>query len=200
MEILTPIFSFLIKKLEELWKKWRGDPIKYRDTILLRHGATRCSLHSHDHKYTHFYTSGQQQVTAVPEPPDGNDFWIVKGPHGQPELYKDGQSVENGHLIRLQHLNTRRNLHSHGNAPSPLTGQQEVTAYEHEASGDSNDNWRVEVEGGGIWTNRKRIKLIHIETGHALHSHPGVSEYTAGQQEVTCYKERDDNDWWIASQ
>jgi hypothetical protein len=35
-----------------------------------------------------------------------------------------------------------------------------------------------------------------------LHSHSGAShkDHTAGQQEVTCFAGRDDNDWWVLSE
>ena len=82
--------------------------------------------------------------------------------------------------------------------PSPLSGQQEVTAFGKNSVGDANDNWRVEVEGRGIWFSKKKIRLIHLDTGLALHSHENhsKSEYTAFQQEVTCFDGRDDNDFW----
>jgi dolichyl-phosphate-mannose--protein O-mannosyl transferase len=43
------------------------------------------------------------------------------------------------------------------------------------------------------------VRLIHVLTDHVLHSHGGFShpEWTLGQQEVTCYPWRDDNDWWL---
>ena len=57
----------------------------------------------------------------------------------------------------------------------------------------------MEVDGGGEWKAGKRVRLIHVPTDHALHSHGGWShpEWTMGQQEVTCYQWRDDNDWWL---
>jgi dolichyl-phosphate-mannose--protein O-mannosyl transferase len=155
------------------------------------------TLHSHALNYGHPGTSGQQQVTAFGGY-DDNDLWRVKGPHGQPESSRQGQAVQHGEIVRLEHISTRRNLHSHGGIPSPVTGQQEVTGFGSNGIGDSNDNWRVEVEGGGWWTPGKRVRLIHANTNHALHSHSGFSHpsWTAGQQEVTGFAGRDDNDWW----
>jgi dolichyl-phosphate-mannose--protein O-mannosyl transferase len=42
------------------------------------------------------------------------------------------------------------------------------------------------------------MRLIHVNTNHALHSHFGYSHpnWTASQQEVTGFSGRDDNDWW----
>jgi hypothetical protein len=99
-------------------------------------------------------------------------------------------------VVRLEHVLTKRNLHSHGGIPSPITKQQEVTCFGTNGVGDGNDNWRVEVEGGGQWAYGKRLRLIHVSTNHALHSHEPFTHptYTAGQQEVTGFPGRDDND------
>lgn len=169
----------------------------YGNKIKLRHFLSNRTLHSHPYNYGHPGTSGQQQVTAF-EGADDNDFWIIKGNHGQPEDYRVGQPVRNGDIIRLEHLLTRRNLHSHGGFPSPVTEQQETTCFGENGVGDENDNWQVEVEGGGIWGTSQRLRLIHVNTNYALHSHQGFShpEWTMGQQEVTCFPGRDDNDWW----
>jgi hypothetical protein len=166
-------------------------------TIKVSHLRTGRTLHSHALFYGHRGSSGQQQVTAF-EAADDNDLWRVKGPDGTPHDYRAGQSAAHGDIIRLEHVLTARNLHSHAGHPSPVTGQQEVTCFGDGGIGDGNDNWRVEMEGGGVWSAHRRVRLIHEPTNHALHSHPGLSHpvWTAGQQEVTGFAERDDNDWW----
>ena len=107
-----------------------------------------------------------------------------------------GRVVRNGDSIRLEHQETRRNLHSHSDVPSPVTGQQEVTAYGTNGVGDDNDTWQVQLSEGRRWRSGVRLRLTHVNTGKALHSHP--SEYTPSQQEVTCFGGRDDNDYWEA--
>jgi dolichyl-phosphate-mannose--protein O-mannosyl transferase len=104
--------------------------------------------------------------------------------------------VRHGDIIRLEQVLTRRNLHSHSGHPSPVTGQQEMTCFGEGGIGDEDDNWRVEADGEG-WTVGGRVRLIHNPTNHALHSHGGYShsQWTAGQQEVTGFDSRDDNDW-----
>ncbi len=149
-----------------------GTTVKYGATVKVSHLWTGRTLHSHLLNYRHTGTSGQQQVTAF-EGADDNDLWRVKGLHGQPENYKAGQPIRHGDLIRLEHLLTGRNLHSHGGHPSPVTKQQEVTCFGHNGIGDTNDNWRIEVPGGGEWAAGGRIKLIHQATNHALHSTRG---------------------------
>ncbi|WP_121609810.1 MIR domain-containing protein [Mesobacillus foraminis] len=173
------------------------DAIRYGQTIKLSHLMTGLTLHSHALYYGHSRSSGQQQVTCF-RGADDNDLWKVKGPHGTQANHRSNEPVQHGDVIRLEHVLTQLNLHSHSGHPSPVTGQQEVTCFGSGGQGDSNDNWRVEVEGGGQWNGQRRVRLIHLNTNHALHSHRGHSDsrWTAGQQEVTGFGGRDDNDWW----
>lgn len=174
-------------------------PVNYRSTIRLEHVTTEYALHSHLLNYGHPNSSGQQQVTCFGGA-DDNDWWVIKGMDGQPEDFQAGAPVQDGDTVRLQHLLTKRNLHSH-EFLSPVTGQQEVTCFGDDGLGDGNDNWRVAVEGGGAWDTSKQLRLIHVATNFALHSHRGWShpQWTDGQQEVTGFEGRDGNDLWTAS-
>lgn len=174
-----------------------GNAVRFGDSIQLMHVATGCYLHSHDRRYSHDGGSGQQQITGY-YGFDSNNYWLVLGPNGQPDDYKSREIVRNGDLIRLRHLETGRKLHSHQGIRSPVTSQQEVTGFGDPNSGDKNDHWRVELKLGGLWYERIHLRLIHVESSHALHSHYGHSdpEQTSGHQEITCYSGRDDNDWW----
>jgi hypothetical protein len=171
--------------------------VRYGQTIKVSHLWTGRTLHSHALSYGHAGGSGQQQVTCF-EGADDNDLWRVKGPHGTAADHRSGEVVSHGDVVRLEHVLTRCNLHSHPGLPSPVTRQQEVTGFGSGGEGDSNDDWRVEVDGGGPWDARRRVRLIHQNTDHALHSHAGLRDarWTAGQQEVTGFAGRDDNDWW----
>ncbi|RWS01129.1 protein O-mannosyl-transferase 2-like protein, partial [Dinothrombium tinctorium] len=58
------------------------------------------------------------------------------------------QMLNNGDLVRLEHLVTTRNLHSHKEL-APLTKKHfQVTCYGEQDVGDANDVWRVEIIGG----------------------------------------------------
>ena len=175
------------------------DIVRYGDILRLRHVSTGRCLHSHARRYQHSGSSGQQQVTAY-DGKDSNDFWLVKGPSGKAEDYAKGYRVANRDIIRLEHVNTKRNLHSHEGYRSPISGQQEVTAFGNNGVGDANDNWRLELETDDSWDAGRRVRLIHVNTNYALHSHTCTPhpEFTSGQQEVTGYGDRDNNDWWIA--
>ena len=84
-----------------------------------------------------------------------------------------------------------------------------MTCSGEQGVGDANDDWRVHIEGGGTWVLGKRIRLIHVLTNHALHSHVHLYMHKdvhedAGPltslQEVTAFPSRDDNDWWFMIQ
>ncbi|MEV6415081.1 C1 family peptidase [Kribbella sp. NPDC051718] len=174
--------------------------LRFGSVIKLRHLLSGRALHSHLFDYGHPGSSGQQQVTCY-EKSDANDLWRLRGPDGSADADYAGRPIQHGDVLRFTHVQTRRNLHSHAGFPSPVTGQQEVTCFGADGAGDGNDDWRVEVAGGGAWTTDKQLRLIHVLTDHALHSHLGYSDpqWTMGQQEVTGFAERDDNDYWFAT-
>jgi hypothetical protein len=171
----------------------------YGSTFRLIHSQTGVHLHSHPFVYAHPGSSGQQQVTGF-DGTDDNDLWMVKGPDGQAADYRQGAVLRHGDLVRLQHVATGRNLHSHHGIPSPVTRQQEVTCFGSNGVGDANDDWSVQTDDGGPWLAGSSVRLVHVLTDVALHSHPGFSDprWTMGQQEVTGFAGRDDNDLWLA--
>jgi hypothetical protein len=173
--------------------------IKYGSEIYLRHVSTGTLLKSLPKAYCHPNSSGQQMVVASLQKTDANR-WLVKAQHSRGNEYAIGDEVGDKHIIRLEHCSTKRNLHSHGDRHAPVTiGQQEVTCYSGlNAMGDENDNWVVQIADGGSWCFDQNIKLVHLTTSKTLHSH-GISHpvFTDGEQEVTGYAGRDDNDLWV---
>jgi dolichyl-phosphate-mannose--protein O-mannosyl transferase len=57
---------------------------------------------------------------------------------------KTGQAVKCGDLIRLEHNLTGRNLHSHAGFYSPLSNNQEVSAFGDGGDGDMGDDWEID--------------------------------------------------------
>ena len=54
-----------------------------------------------------------------------------------------GKPVACNDIIRLEHVDTRKNLHSHL-FKAPLSGNQEVSGYgDDQGNGDTGDNWQV---------------------------------------------------------
>ena len=169
--------------------------LAYGMQLKLQHKGTGCRLHSHD-----FGCPGgskQQQVTGF-YGEDDNDWWRIKAAHGEAEPLA-GTHVEDGDVIRLQHVATGRNLHSHSIA-SPVTNQQEVSAFGEGGHGDTNCNWRVRLGQD----DHGAIRLHHVNTGrgadhHYLHSQGIMLPLGQGhcrQGEVTVFGGKNRDDLW----
>ncbi|KAG9510433.1 Stromal cell-derived factor 2-like protein 1 [Fragariocoptes setiger] len=114
-------------------------------------------LHSHDIKYGS--GSGQQSVTAV-ENQDTNSYWSVMGP--VTGHCTRGQAIECGAIVRLQHSQTRKFLHSH-HFKSPVSAEQEVSAFGADNDSDTGDHWSVHCSGK-LWLTNEGVKLKHVDT------------------------------------
>ncbi|XP_053366537.1 protein O-mannosyl-transferase 2 isoform X1 [Clarias gariepinus] len=163
-------------------------------------------LHSHWHLYPEGVGAQQQQVTAYLHK-DYNNLWLVKRPDdgvfldstGTPEL------VRHGDIIRLEHKETTRNLHSHLHE-APLTKKHlQVTGYGINGTGDPNDLWQVEVCGGKkgdpVKVLRSKVRFLHHSTGCVLYSSGKMLPKWGWEQvEVTCspyLKETPNSQWNI---
>eukprot|EP01080_Neovahlkampfia_damariscottae_P002129 gene2129-1995_t len=158
--------------------------------IKLKHRQTDTRLHSH--KVPYGTGSGQQSVTGYPGSGDSNSYWIVKGAHGK--YCPPGTPLKNKDIIRLEHSNTGKNLHSHLHT-SPLSQQQEVSAFRKE--GDTGDNFKILLndESKKNWYQGKVLKFQHVDTGKYLHSHNIRYRHPIpGQTEVTCFHEAQNRD------
>lgn len=151
-------------------------------------------LHSHDVKYGS--GSGQQSVTGSRSPDDHNSYWIVRGKHGG-EACERGVPVKCGDKIRLQHLATKRNLHSHF-FQSPITHNQEISAYGEGGDGDTGDNWEVKCSSK-YWNRDDKIRFKHADTGRYLHaSSDQFGRPISGQHEICGYHNEDAANLWVA--
>ncbi|XP_006134873.4 protein O-mannosyl-transferase 2 isoform X2 [Pelodiscus sinensis] len=150
-------------------------------------------LHSHWHLYPEGVGARQQQVTAYLHK-DSNNLWIIKKHDSNTDHLDPASSVEfvrHGDVIRLEHKETSRNLHSHQHE-APMTRKHfQVTGYGINGTGDSNDFWRIEVvgrkAGKRIKVLRSQIRLIHLATGCILGSSgKTLPKWGWEQVEVTC--------------
>ncbi|XP_059108885.1 protein O-mannosyl-transferase 2 isoform X1 [Peromyscus eremicus] len=150
-------------------------------------------LHSHRHLYPEGIGARQQQVTTYLHK-DYNNLWIIKKHNTNTDPLDPSFPVEfvrHGDIIRLEHKETTRNLHSHYHE-APLTRKHyQVTGYGINGTGDSNDFWRIEVVnrkfGNRIKVLRSRIRLIHLVTGCVLGSSGKILPKWGWEQlEVTC--------------
>lgn len=118
--------------------------------------------------------SGQQIVTAVTSETSTNTLWWIRGPNDEERHGTDSACVEGvaqpipcGSIIRLTHLETLKNLHSH-NVKSPLSRQQEVSAYgEGDGAGDNGDDWKVLCKGQ-FWERESMVSFQHADSAKFL--------------------------------
>lgn len=68
-----------------------------------------------------FIGSGQQSVTGVEASDDANSYWRIRG--RTDGACQRGAPVKCGQAVRLTHVNTGKNLHTH-HFPSPLSNNQ----------------------------------------------------------------------------
>ena len=150
-------------------------------------------LHSHWHLYPGGVGARQQQVTAYTHK-DENNRWIVKRYDTEPDPSDPKpELVRHGDLIRLQHVVTHRNLHSHKEM-APVTKRHfQVTSYGENGTGDANDVWQVQMLNLGgtvkppVRTVVSQFRLVHFLSNCALHSHSKqLPKWGYEQMEVTC--------------
>ncbi|ESK87818.1 glycosyltransferase family 39 protein [Moniliophthora roreri MCA 2997] len=172
--------------------------------VSIRHVNTQGGyLHSHSSTYPG--GSKQQQITLYPHRDHNNDWRIINATNGDPSAIDFANTplewITPGMRIRLRHIATEKNLHSHDVRPpvSDVDFQNEVSGYGFPGfEGDGNDDWFVEIDHGDkrdreshkrLRTLRTKFRLRHALTGCYLFSHKvKLPEWGFEQQEVTCNK------------
>ncbi|XP_055700436.1 protein O-mannosyl-transferase 2 isoform X2 [Phlebotomus papatasi] len=147
-------------------------------------------LHSHFHLYPKGAGARQQQITTYTHK-DENNKWRVKYYNKDVNPDDEVDILRNGQLVRLEHVPTRRNLHSHPEQ-APLTKKHyQVTGYGENGTGDANDVWKVIIVGGRenerVETVTTSLLFIHYLQNCALTtSGKQLPKWGFEQQEVTC--------------
>ncbi|XP_063979542.1 stromal cell-derived factor 2 [Diachasmimorpha longicaudata] len=153
------LIIIVLQSLTPLAKAREPTYVTYGSIVKLLNVAYNVRLHSHDIKYGS--GSGQQSVTGTETKEDKNSYWVVKAPTGI--QYTRGKPISCGDVIRLEHLATKKNLHSH-QVSSPLSRQQEVSAYGDEnGEGDTGDHWTV-VCDSDHWEHDESVMFSHMDT------------------------------------
>ena len=159
--------------------RYELDDVTIGSSVKLMNKAYKVRLHSHDIKYGS--GSGQQSVTGMNDEVDANSYWQVRSPSS--EAFMRGTPIKCGQKIRLTHVRTTANLHSH-HVGSPLSNEQEVSCYGENGEGDHLDNWEV-VCSGAFWRRDQFVRFKHVETGAYLGcSGKTYSRPIPGQYEV----------------
>lgn len=163
--LLSLVVSFLCYS----YSKDTGTPVTYGSVVKLVHGDTGKNLHSHGIAWGS--GSGQQSVTTTGVQSDKGSLWLIKEDSKAPGGENIGTPVKCNSVIRLEHADTSKNLHSHL-FRSPLSGQQEVSAFGDSGEGDSGDNWKVvcEAKGASVWERLAPVSFVHQDTTKYLSS------------------------------
>eukprot|EP00238_Polyblepharides_amylifera_P005415 CAMPEP_0196579590 /NCGR_PEP_ID=MMETSP1081-20130531/23174_1 /TAXON_ID=36882 /ORGANISM="Pyramimonas amylifera, Strain CCMP720" /LENGTH=216 /DNA_ID=CAMNT_0041899219 /DNA_START=118 /DNA_END=768 /DNA_ORIENTATION=- len=192
-------FLFLLTTLLNVNAGFFSEPetlVTCGSIIKLQHSSTKYRLHSHEVAYGS--GSGQQSVTSFEGSDDANSYWVVTGPNGGG--CAQGTALKTGDVIRLQHMGTRKWLHSHLHK-SPLSGNQEVSCYGGDTASDTGDHWKLDLDKASQWTKDSKMRLAHVDTGAYLGTHDKkFNRPIAGQQEVYAKKTKEHNGWWLATE
>jgi len=175
--------------------------------VKLLHGETGHHLHSHAIAWGS--GSGQQSVTATGSANDQGSLWLVKDPSTAQGGCEIGAPIKCGSSIRLEHVQTGKNLHSHL-FKAPLSGNQEVSGFGESGAGDTGDNWALVCEGSEqFWQRGSWIHLVHADTSKYLYS-AEAAKFTVqncgqgcpimGQTEVSASPRKDTKTKWKTGQ
>ncbi|XP_049959896.1 protein O-mannosyl-transferase 2 isoform X1 [Schistocerca serialis cubense] len=158
-------------------------------------------LHSHWHLYPEGVGARQQQVTTYTHKDDNNHFRIKKY-NSEYDENSDVEFVKHGDAVRLEHVTTRRNLHSH-KEPAPVSKKHyQVTGYGENGTGDANDVWKVLIingkDGDVVTAVSHQLRFVHY-LQHCVLTSSGkqLPKWAYEQQEVSCNPNmRDKNAVW----
>lgn len=188
----------------------RWDFVTCMSAIKLRHKVLDVRLHSSEIGYGS--GSQQQAVTGNPDSGDSNSYWQVRAASTTPssDACAQGETLKHGDKIRLTHLGTKKNLHSH-QYQSPLSQKQEVSGFGDNGDGDVGDDWELMVREkgdaydagwGGPWMRDSIVRLKHVVTGQYLFSHRKQFNNgpVEGHTEVTCSPRADDRTQWVVEE
>jgi dolichyl-phosphate-mannose-protein mannosyltransferase len=161
-------------------------------------------LHSHVQSFP--VGSLQQQVTCY-HYKDENNNWLVTPTWQSDPVDPDGpiRFLQNGDVLRLVHVSTGRNLHSHPIAAPVTKEHHEVAGYGNETIGDDNDHWVVEIvddthrgkdaKNGRVHSLTTRMRFKHKTLNCWLRAANTVlPQWGFKQVEVTCDKENNPKD------
>jgi dolichyl-phosphate-mannose-protein mannosyltransferase len=176
-------------------------------TIRLKSRLEEIYLHSHPHNYPRVHDDGKissegQQVTGYPGK-DMNNLWKIL-PAGKDNdiSYKSRIPINNGDLIRLQHVGTGGILYTHDVA-SPLTRtNMEITlANLTDTEKYERTLWSVDIKSGGsvLKALSCQFRLVNkAYTVFLMNQQQPLPKWGFGQREINGDKRGvDENSKWI---
>ncbi|XP_068893281.1 protein O-mannosyl-transferase 2 isoform X1 [Tenebrio molitor] len=174
--------------------------VAYGAVITLKNHRTGGGyLHSHYHLYPENVGARQQQITTYTHK-DDNNKWLVK--KYNTEDTGGVTVVRSGDLVRLEHVPTKRNLHSHKEQAPVTKKHYQVTGYGENGTGDANDVWKISIVGAKDGTEvtavSSKLKFVHyLQSCVLTTSGKQLPKWAYEQQEVSCNPNlRDPNGIW----
>ncbi|PVU97499.1 hypothetical protein BB561_000513 [Smittium simulii] len=171
--------------------------IYYGSVVRIKHTNSNSGyIHSHAHDWVNEKSSKQQQVTIYGHP-DGNNLFAIEPAFNT--TVKEKTKVKNGDIIRLQHVPTKKRIHSHDVKPplSTDSGKFEVSGYGAlNFPGDSNDNFKIEIVYGDkkspdsfneLEAINTKFRIVHVSQKCVLYnSKKKLPKYAFEQHELVC--------------
>lgn len=157
----------------------------------------------HSHVQTYPEGSGQQQVTCYHHK-DANNDWFFYPNRRDVDLDTEAEPrfIGDGQTIRLIHMQTGRNLHSHEISAPVTKADKEVSSYGNLTVGDEKDHWKIEVISDAASRDRSKIRTLttafrlkHEVLGCYLRAgNVNLPQWGFKQIEVTCTKDNKPRD------
>ena len=201
--ISSPIICVNMSE-EDIKSTIESKTITYGSSLRIQNVITKYHLSSFGMNWS--TGSGLQIVTAVQSDKDLNILFTIKEGDTYPTKI-NGDPVLCGEVIRLEHIITGKNLHSH-DFKSFVTNSQEACAFGEDGNGDVNDNYRItcyKQEDNDLITGKTEFFLQHVPTEKWLYINYKTSMYNdnncrgcpiRGQREVSLTDKKDKQCLW----
>ena len=189
---------------EDIKSTIESKTITYGSSLRIQNSITKYYLSSFGMNWS--TGSGLQIVTAVQSDKEINSLFTIKEGENYPTKI-NGDPVLCGDIIRLEHIGTGKNLHSH-DFKSFVTNSQEACAFGEDGNGDVNDNFRISCykqNDNDLITGKTEFFLQHVPTQNWLYINYKTSMYDdrncrgcpiRGQREVSLTTKKDKQCLW----
>ena len=189
---------------EDIKSTIESKTITYGSSLRIQNIITKYHLSSFGMNWSS--GSGLQIVTAIKGDTDINSLFTIKEGETYPTKI-NGEPVLCGEIIRLEHIATGKNLHSH-DFKSFVTKSQEACAFGENGYGDVNDNFRISCykqNDNETITGKTEFFLQHVPTENYLYINYKTSMYDdrncrgcpiRGQREVSLTSKKDKQCLW----
>ena len=184
---------------EDIKSNVQSKTITYGSSLRIQNSITKYHLSSFGMNWSS--GSGLQIITAVESDKEINGLFTIKEGETYP-MKVTGEPVICGDVIRLEHVATGKNLHSH-DFKSFVTNSQEACAFGENGDGDVNDNFRItcyKQNDNETITGKTEFFLQHVPTQNWLYINYKTSMYDdnncrgypiLGQKEVSLMNKKD---------